>query len=98
MFECLSLIGLGKLSVGLVTIGAIIATLSRPSSASSSPESDDGRKYMIGVSMLSMSLLLTGTLGLLQEVTYKKYGPCWREGVFYTVSGVPLLTSLMGVR
>lgn len=41
---------------------------------------------MIGVLMLSISLLLSGTLGLLQEITYKKYGPCWREGVFYTVT------------
>lgn len=36
--------------------------------------------------MLTASLLLTGVLGLLQERTYTKYGPCWREGLFYTVS------------
>ena len=36
--------------------------------------------------MLTISLLLTGILGLLQEKTYTIYGPCWREGVFYTVS------------
>jgi len=34
--------------------------------------------------MLVISLLLTAALGLAQERTYKKYGPCWREGVFYT--------------
>ena len=35
--------------------------------------------------MLVVSLFLTGFLGVLQERTYKQYGPCWREGVFYTV-------------
>jgi hypothetical protein len=35
--------------------------------------------------MLCISLVLTGLLGILQEQTYKKYGPHWREGVFYTV-------------
>jgi len=34
--------------------------------------------------MLTISLFLTGILGVLQEKTYKKYGPCWKEGVFYT--------------
>lgn len=36
--------------------------------------------------MLTVSLLLTGVLGLLQEKTYTRYGPCWKEGLFYTVS------------
>ncbi|THH32382.1 hypothetical protein EUX98_g1797 [Antrodiella citrinella] len=36
--------------------------------------------------MLTLSLLLTGVLGMLQEVTYKKYGPHWKEGLFYTHS------------
>lgn len=35
--------------------------------------------------MLVISLFCTALLGLLQERTYKKYGPCWKEGVFYTV-------------
>lgn len=36
--------------------------------------------------MLTFSLILTGVLGMLQEITYKKYGPHWKEGLFYTVS------------
>lgn len=36
--------------------------------------------------MLGVSSILTGILGVLQEQTYRKYGPCWREGVFYTVN------------
>lgn len=34
--------------------------------------------------MLIASLFATAILGILQERTYSIYGPCWREGVFYT--------------
>ncbi|KAJ8517001.1 hypothetical protein ONZ45_g5768 [Pleurotus djamor] len=70
-------------SVALVSFGVVLATLSRPSSSSSQATHDVG-KYAIGVTMLVVSLFLTAFLGLLQERTYKKYGPCWKEGVFYT--------------
>jgi len=77
------------LSIAIVTMGVILATLSRPSVSSSSrtrslhtPE--ELRTYTIGIMMLVVSLFCTGLLGLLQEKTYRKYGPCWREGVFYT--------------
>ncbi|GLB38283.1 putative UAA transporter family protein [Lyophyllum shimeji] len=77
-------------SVIVVSSGVILATLSRPrppsaaSTNSPSRSSEDMRKYMTGVVMLVVSLFLTSFLGLLQEKTYKKYGPCWKEGVFYT--------------
>lgn len=32
-----------------------------------------------------LSLLLSGLLGMLQEKTYRAYGPVWKEGLFYTV-------------
>lgn len=66
-------------------MGVTLSTLSRPASLSQQ-SSDDYRQYIIGISMLVTSSFLTGILGVLQEQTYKKYGPCWREGVFYTVS------------
>lgn len=31
-------------------------------------------------------MVLSAGMGLYQEVTYKKYGKQWREGLFYTVS------------
>lgn len=31
-------------------------------------------------------MVLSAGLGLLQEITYRKYGKAWREGLFYTVS------------
>lgn len=70
-------------SVFLVSIGVVLTTLSRPSSPSKR-STEDLEQYIIGIFMLTISSLLTGVLGMLQELTYRKYGPCWREGVFYT--------------
>jgi len=70
-------------SVSLVSMGVILTTFSRPSNPTKW-SSADLQQYAIGVSMLAVSSLLTGVLGMLQEQTYRKYGPCWREGVFYT--------------
>ncbi|KAI9508186.1 UAA transporter [Russula earlei] len=44
----------------------------------------DASRYTLGIAMLVASLLCTGVHGALQERTYSRYGPCWREGVFYT--------------
>ncbi|KAF7365449.1 Glucooligosaccharide oxidase [Mycena venus] len=74
-------------SVLLVSAGVILATLARPSSSKTKTpiqSADDVQKYTIGISMLVISLVLTGFFGLLQERTYRTFGPCWKEGVFYT--------------
>ncbi|KAI0641886.1 UAA transporter [Trametes meyenii] len=71
-------------AVILVSAGVVLATLSRPSSPKSSGDPPDVARYSLGVSMLTFSLLLTGILGVMQERTYTKYGPHWKEGVFYT--------------
>lgn len=71
-----------------VSAGVVLATLSRPSSPKTSSSDVDVGRYTIGVAMLTFSLLLTGILGVLQERTYTKYGPHWKEGVFYTVCGL----------
>jgi len=83
------------LCVAVVSVGVVLATISRSpffssarSSARSSPltakSEDDSRQYLIGLYMIIFSSISIGILGLLQELTYKKYGPCWKEGVFYT--------------
>ncbi|KAJ6466389.1 UAA transporter [Mycena sanguinolenta] len=75
------------LSVILVSAGVILATLARPSASKKSDpiqSAEDIQRYTIGISMLTASLVLTGLYGLLQERTYQTYGPCWKEGVFYT--------------
>ncbi|THH07318.1 hypothetical protein EW145_g3459 [Phellinidium pouzarii] len=83
-------------SVLLVTTGVILATLSKPSS-SASVGLDDYQKYMIGIFMLTISILLTGVLGVLQERTYMKYGPCWKEGIFYThLLSLPIFLFMIG--
>ncbi|KAJ3558775.1 hypothetical protein NM688_g731 [Phlebia brevispora] len=72
-------------SVFLVTLGVIFATTSRPMPSSAASDSEDHfAEYTTGVLMLTLSLFLTGLLGLLQEKAYTTYGPCWREGIFYT--------------
>ncbi|PPR00458.1 hypothetical protein CVT24_004519 [Panaeolus cyanescens] len=76
-------------SVFTVTVGVVLATLSKTSGATNSNFSklmspEDLRQYIIGIVMMVVSLFCTGMLGILQERTYGKYGPCWKEGVFYT--------------
>jgi hypothetical protein len=46
----------------------------------------DTSRYTLGIAMLLASLVCTGIHGALQERTYRTYGPCWRESIFYTVS------------
>jgi len=84
-----------QISIIIVTVGVILATLSRPSSSKnnwsvSARTPEELQAYTIGIVMLIVSLFCTGFLGLLQEETYRKYGPCWKEGIFYTVSGCDL--------
>ncbi|KAI9440463.1 UAA transporter [Lactarius indigo] len=92
-------------AVAVVSSGVVIATLSRPragpssaqpSSSSSTPAADASR-YAIGVAMLLTSLVCTGVHGALQEHTYNKYGPHWREGVFYMhMLSLPLFAFMPG--
>ena len=75
------------MSVLLVSVGVVLATLSKSSPRSNNKDtSGDMNRYATGIGMLIVSLFLTGVLGILQEQTYKKYGPCWKEAIFYTVS------------
>ncbi|KAG6837613.1 hypothetical protein H0H93_006134 [Arthromyces matolae] len=77
------------MSVVAVSVGVILATLSKPKDATSTKStfhsSEDLKKYMIGVTMLITSLILTAFLGMLQEKTYKKYGPCWKEASIFSI-------------
>jgi len=78
----------------LVFAGVTIATLSKTTSHSKTSKlmtQDELHKYFFGVAMMTVSLFCTGLLGLLQEMTYKKYGPCWREAMFYTVFSFAML-------
>ena len=73
-----------QLAVLLVSIGVSIASISTSSSSNTSM-ADLSTTYLYGILMLIASLFATAILGILQERTYRAYGPCWREGIFYTV-------------
>ncbi|KAF9190171.1 golgi uridine diphosphate-N- acetylglucosamine transporter [Haplosporangium sp. Z 767] len=78
-----------------VTIGVIYATTSakagsdKKSSSSSSGNEPGSHEvsagdYAIGVFMLTVALIVSSLMGLLQESTYQTYGSEWREGLFYS--------------
>ena len=48
----------------------------------------ESMQYTLGILLLSFSLVLAALLGLWQEGTYARYGKQWREGLFYSVSGI----------
>ncbi|CAO3632256.1 unnamed protein product [Cunninghamella echinulata] len=66
-----------------VTIGVILATLDNTNSKSSD-DSSTGSEFITGITLLVVAMVLSAGMGLFQEVTYKKYGKQWREGLFYT--------------
>ncbi|KAF9314365.1 golgi uridine diphosphate-N- acetylglucosamine transporter [Podila horticola] len=80
-------------AVTIVTIGVIYATTSAktnnssktsPSNTAGGAEGVSTGDYAMGVLMLTIALVISSLLGLLQEATYKKYGAEWREGLFYS--------------
>ncbi|KAL5527153.1 hypothetical protein ACEPAG_5944 [Sanghuangporus baumii] len=86
-------------SVVLVTLGVILTTLSstqaksRPSTrpftdgndySSSVLESASYEKYAVGILILTLALVLSGTLGIAQDRTLERYGRGnWEEAMFY---------------
>ncbi|KAF8309562.1 UAA transporter [Clavulina sp. PMI_390] len=58
-------------------------------------DQEDASLYLLGVSLLVVSLVLSGVLGTLQERIFATYGPHWRESVFYThVLSIPFFIAL----
>ncbi|KAF8841288.1 UAA transporter [Paxillus ammoniavirescens] len=86
-------------SVLVVTIGIVLTTLSASKSKSraSSPQTTDVSLYAQGISILSLALLLSGFLGLIQDWVFARYfkpteaqavsdpltQPSWQESMFY---------------
>ena len=69
-------------------IGVIITSLSAstPQSIHSRPSSVHVYTYPIGIALLTLALLLSGFLGLLQDKTYAQHRrqlPTWQESTFY---------------
>ncbi|KAJ1655767.1 golgi uridine diphosphate-N- acetylglucosamine transporter [Dispira simplex] len=77
------------LSVALVTMGVILATLgsSETSTSTGQAQSDHSpekyTEWLTGIGILSVAMILIAFLGLYQELTYRQYRNAWREGMFY---------------
>ncbi|PKK77157.1 UAA transporter [Rhizophagus irregularis] len=73
------------IAVVMVTMGVICATISSAKTNTKEGENSGSMTdYVIGITLLSIALVLSSFMGLYQEVTYVKYGSNWREGLFYT--------------
>ncbi|CAE6422571.1 unnamed protein product [Rhizoctonia solani] len=80
-------------SILLVTVGVALSTTSSLSHKRPKPKPDDEfhatsfssftQDHLIGLSLLSVALVLSSLMGLAQERTYAKYGRHWEEGMFY---------------
>lgn len=83
--------GTQLLAAIMVTFGVIATTTSKSSSSTTSQT--DPKEYLLGIICLALSLLGSGLLGLLQERAFAKYGPHWKEGVFYNhAMSLPILS------
>ncbi|QRW16508.1 hypothetical protein RhiXN_04509 [Rhizoctonia solani] len=80
-------------SVLLVTAGVALSTMSSLSHKRPKPKPGDEfhttsfssftQDHLVGLSLLTLALVLSGLMGLAQERTYAKYGRHWQEGMFY---------------
>jgi UDP-xylose/UDP-N-acetylglucosamine transporter B4 len=77
-------------SVMLVTAGIVLTTLSASTSTAATTAPTETYSYATGITILSLALLLSGLLGLVQDWTYTTYGRTtsssskpWRESMFY---------------
>ncbi|KAJ6510435.1 UAA transporter, partial [Mycena sanguinolenta] len=82
-----------------VTLGVVLTTLSASGGKSTSPDPNANlTTYLQGIAILTLALLFSGFLGLVQDYTYSKYGrpppgaektpgaaptPTWQESMFY---------------
>lgn len=93
----------------MVTSGIVIATLYAPkprdtartatTTTSAAQSALDASQYLIGLSLLALALVLSAFLGLWQEGTYKRYGNCWEEGLFYQhVLSLPLFAPMLDLQ
>ncbi|KAJ1930361.1 golgi uridine diphosphate-N- acetylglucosamine transporter [Tieghemiomyces parasiticus] len=73
------------LSVALVTVGVVTATLGSNQSGEGLLDHSGTTfaEWLIGIGFLVVAMVLIAALGLYQEITYRKYSNVWREGLFY---------------
>lgn len=73
-------------AVLLLTVGVITAAWSDAQSKDTSPgdSKEDVPKFSTGLAVLLIAQILSAIMGLYTEETYKKYGPHWKENLFYS--------------
>jgi len=95
------------ISVTLVTLGVISTTLSATKKHKSGINTSsvlgvgDIYQYFTGIGLLSVALILSGLLGVVQDRTYSKFrgtgNTPWKESMFYLhFLSMPMLLSLKG--
>lgn len=73
------------LAVILLTIGVIIAAWSDAQSKGVAEGAAEGNvNFITGLVILFIAQVLSAIMGLYTEETYKKYGPQWKENLFYS--------------
>ncbi|KAH7030818.1 UAA transporter family-domain-containing protein [Microdochium trichocladiopsis] len=73
-------------AVLLLTVGVIQAAWSDAQSKDTADKSsgDDAASFGMGLAILFVAQVLSAIMGLYTEATYKKYGPQWKENLFYS--------------
>lgn len=73
------------IAVILLTVGVVVAAWSDAQSKGVAEEAAEGNvEFITGLSILFIAQVLSSIMGLYTEETYKKYGPQWRENLFYS--------------
>lgn len=71
-------------AVALLTCGVIISTTSGDSASSHTDAPAAYGGFALGVSSMILAQLMASAMGLYLERTFRKYGPSWRETLFFT--------------
>ncbi len=72
-------------AVILLTIGVIVAAWSDAQSKGVAEEAAEGDvTFITGLAILFIAQVLSSIMGLYTEETYRKYGPQWKENLFYS--------------
>ncbi|KAI1214028.1 UAA-domain-containing protein [Annulohypoxylon truncatum] len=73
-------------AVLLLTVGVVTAAWSDAQSKETSAGDPHGNvpKFSTGLAVLLIAQILSAIMGLYTEETYRKYGPHWKENLFYS--------------
>ncbi|KAK0383096.1 hypothetical protein NLU13_9010 [Sarocladium strictum] len=79
-------------AVVFLTLGVILAAWSDAQAKGASKSRDEVKPaFGVGLAILFLAQILSAVMGLYTEATYSKYGPHWKENLFYShVLSLPL--------